>query len=361
MNILIIKTNPFAPEGITGVVMNLYRSMDKADMHIDAVAPGRAGKVYRDIFAQNGGKIYRIDRAISHPFRYVRQLKKRIIQGKYDVVHIHGNSRTMALDLLAAKQAGCPVRIVHGHTTNCAYKALHRLMTPLFFSLGTHFVACGEKVGQFLFGKHPYTVIPNGIPVKSYAFHSVKRQKLRQELGLENKFVLCNVGKLSEGKNQAFLLEVLKLILEEKKNAHLLLVGDGPQREALEEQAKELPVTFAGVTDRVEEYLNVADAFVMPSLYEGFPLSAMEAQANGLPCFLADTITQEVNVTGNVAYLPLEATAWVTALAECADAQERSRRSAQAQEAMIAKGYDNVAISKALKTYYEQALEREGE
>ena len=360
MNILIIKTNPFAPEGITGVVLNLYRCMEKQDVHIDVVAPGRSEKQYRDIFAQNGGKIYRIDRSIAHPVRYVRQLKKRIQLGKYDIVHIHGNSRTMVLELLAAKLAGCPVRIAHGHTTNCTYKALHYLVTPLFFSLATHLVACGEKVGKFLFGKRPYTIIPNGIPIKKYGFQSIRRQSLRRELGLEEKLVLCNVGSLSQGKNQAFLLGVLKVLLQKNPNAHLLLVGDGQLRQELEEQAKGLPVTFVGLTNQVEDYLNAADVFVMPSLFEGFPLSAMEAQANGLPCILSDTITREVNVTGNIRYLPLEEAAWVQTLLECDDWTGRSRRSFDAQDGMLAQGYDGALISKTLTEYYEKAVKEVG-
>lgn len=361
MNILIIKTNPFAPEGITGVVLNVYRSMDKQNMQIDAVAPGRAEKQYRDIFAQNGGKIYRIDRSLAHPIRYVRQLKKRMEQGKYDIVHIHGNSRTMALELLAAKLAGCPVRIAHGHNSDCTYKVLHYLMTPLFFALCTHSLACSEKAGKFLFGKRPFTVIPNGINAKLYSFNSVKRQSLRQQLGLSDKAVFCTVGRLSPVKKHSFLLRVFKTIAEKREDVHLLIIGDGVLRKELEEQAKGLPVTFVGLTDKVEEYLSASDAFLLPSLFEGFPLSVMEAQANGMTCFLADTVTQEVNVSGSVRYLPLEEAAWVSALEDWDYFSGRSRNSFDNQELMLEKGYDNTAISKTLKSLYETLLEREGE
>jgi len=359
MNILIVKTNPFAPEGITGVILNLYRWMDKKDVHIDAVAPGRAAKVYRDVFAQNGGRIYRIDRSLSHPFRYIRQLKKRIRQGNYDIVHIHGNSRTMALDLLAAKLAGCQVRIVHGHSTDCTYKLVHRLLTPLFFALYTKGFACGEQAGKFLFGKRPFTVIANGIDTKAYAFNSVKRQSVRRELGLEDKTVFCSVGKLSAGKNHGFLLRVFQDLAAQRKDVHLLLVGDGELRRALQEQAEELPVTFVGLTDHVADYLSASDAFVMPSLFEGFPLSAMEAQANGLRCFLADTITDEVDVTGNMQYLPLEEVAWVEALSLHGQLSNRIHQSLDAKEAMLAKGYDNAHLGAKLKQYYETLAKEE--
>lgn len=361
MNILIIKTNPFAPEGITGVVLNLYRSMDKEDLHIDAVAPGRAEKQYRDIFAQNGGKIYRIDRSLFRPIRYVRQLKKRIAEGKYDIVHIHGNSRTMVLELLAARLAGCPVRIVHGHNSDCTYKALHYLMTPWFFGLCTHRLACGEKAGKFLFGKRPFTVIPNGINAKGYGFHSVRRQALRQQLGLEDKAVFCTVGRLSPVKNHSFLLRVIKALAEKREDVHLLIIGDGELRKELEVQAKGLPVTFVGSTQQVADYLSASDVFLLPSLFEGFPLSVMEAQANGLPCLVADTVTQEVNVTGNVRYLPLEEAAWISALENWEPSPGRSRRSYDDQELMLEKGYDGTAISKSLKIIYKTALEEEGE
>ena len=361
MNILIVKTTPFAPEGITGVICNLYRFMDKKDLHIDVVTPGRAEKKYRDIFTQNGGKVYRIDRSLFRPVRYVRQLKKRIKEGKYDIVHIHGNSRTMALDLLAAKLAGCKVRIAHAHNTDCFYKALHYLMPPLFHSLCTHGFACGEEAGKFLFGKHPYTVVPNGIEVRKFAYNSVSRQSSRARLGLENKLVLCAVGRLSPVKNHSFLLRVLKQLKEKKPNCHLLLLGDGDLRTELQAQAQGLPVTFVGLTDKVEDYLNASDIFVLPSLFEGFPLSAMEAQVSGLICLLADTVTQEVNVSGNCLYLPLEENDWVSALLALDLQLGRSRRSFDAQEAMQRHGYDNVAASAYLRDSYEKTLEKAGE
>lgn len=359
MNILIVRTTPFAPEGITGVILNLYRSMDKKDLQIDAVAPGRAGKVYRDIFAQNGGKIYRIDRSLSHPFRYIRALKKRIKQGNYDIVHIHGNSRTMALELYAAKLAGCKVRIAHGHNSDCTYKFLHRLMTPLFFRLCTHGVACGEQAGKFLFGKRPFTVIPNGIHTSVYGFDAGKRRALRAELGLEEQTVFCTVGRLAPVKNHSFLLSAFEKAAEKREDLHLLCIGDGELREQLQTQANNLPVTFVGLTDRVEEFLGASDAFLLPSLYEGFPLTAMEAQANGLVCYLADTITKDVNVTGNIQYLPLEESAWLDALLACSRMPDRSRRSLEAKEKMLAQGYDNTKIAENLKKYYKNAMEGE--
>lgn len=360
MNILIIKTNPFAPEGITGVVLNLYRSMDKENMHIDAVAPERAEKQYRDIFTQNEGKIYRIDRSLAHPIRYIRQLKKRIEQGKYDIVHIHGNSRTMALELLAAHLAGCKVRIAHGHNSSCTYKFLHYLLTPLFFALCTHGFACGEEAGKFLFGRRPFTVIPNGINGRQYAFNSIKRQALRQQLGLEDKVIFCTVGRLSPVKNHSFLLRVFKTLGEKRKDIHLLIIGDGELRSQLQAQAKDLPVTFVGLTDKVDAYLSASDAFLLPSQFEGFPLSVMEAQANGLICFLSDTITKEVDIAGAVEYLPLEETTWVAALADWDYLPGRSRLGFTNQETMLAQGYDNTTISRKLKEYYEEALKTEG-
>ena len=211
-----------------------------------------------------------------------------------------------------------------------------------------------------MFGHRPFTVIANGIHTRQYAFHSIKRQELQKELGLENKFVLSTVGRLSPVKNHSFLLRVLRTLTEKRQNVHLLLIGDGELRKELQEQAKDLPVTFVGLTDKVEAYLSASDLFVLPSLFEGFPLSAMEAQASGLTCLLADTITQEVNVTGNSLYLPLEEADWVSALCVLERQPDRSYRSAQAQELMQKQGFDNEKISAALREYYRNAVERAG-
>lgn len=195
---------------------------------------------------------------------------------------------------------------------------------------------------------------PNGIDVERFRFAPAARARVRGELGLEGKLVIGNVGRLCYQKNQTFLLDVLKAVQQRCPESALLLVGEGEDRPALREKAKKLGLEkaaiFYGLSGHVEELFWAMDVFVMPSRFEGLPVTAVEAQCAGLPCLFADTLTREVRLGEAVRYLPLTAPAgeWAEALLTA----EVRRDRATGAEAVREAGFDISGVSRRIEEFY---------
>ena len=148
--------------------------------------------------------------------------------------------------------------------------------------------------------------IPNGINIDKYRFNLSDRNTIRKKYRLESKKVIGNVGALIEQKNHEFLLKVFQKAHKEDRNLHLVLIGEGDCAEKINEKIKELgieeSVLMLGQTNEVSKWLSAFDIFAMPSIFEGLPVSVVEAQVSGLVCILSDKITKEVCVTDKVYY-----------------------------------------------------------
>lgn len=361
MRILTINTNPVGPDGITNVILNLIESMDMCDMTIDFMAINEPKEKYSNAFTQAGGTVHVIPRNVSHPICYLRKLVRLLKKESYDVVHAHGSSATLALEMLAAWLAGCKVRIAHSHNTTCKHMTLHKLLFPLFHLLCTHRLACGIEAGKWLHGNSNFVVVNNGVKTGRFAFSDRIRKEKRKALGIgDTTKLIGHVGIFNEAKNQNFLVEILDKLNDEYK---LLLLGHGSMRESVAQKVSDLGlsdrVIFGGVTDRVEDYLCAFDLLVMPSLYEGLPLSLIEAQASGLMCLVSENITHEVDKTGNLTFLSLEAGAekWAQAVQEMKLPEDRNEASKVAIERIIKHGYDIQTEAEKLRCYYINAVE----
>lgn len=258
---------------------------------------------------EKGCKIFKLREPSENYGEYFRELKSIMAKYPYTAVHAH-TMFSIGWVMLAAKQMKIPVRVSHAHSAlidgNGLVKSVYEtLMRRLILSCATDLVACGEKAGIRLYGEKAYkkrgNLILNGIDTAAFAFCDTKRNEIRERYGLTDKFVLGHTGRLAEVKNQAFILELMPLILKKRSNAVLMLIGDGDDRVKLSEKAKELKISdkviFVGNTTNVQDYLSAMDIFVFPSLYEGLPLSILEVQANGLPCIISDTVPPDVFLT----------------------------------------------------------------
>ena len=136
----------------------------------------------------------------------------------------------------------------------------------------------------------------------------------------DNAFVIGHVGRFLPVKNHDFLLDVFKLVVTERPESILCMVGDGELRDTIEKKAQALgviaSVKFLGNRSDVPQILSIFDAFVFPSLWEGFPLTLIEAQAARLPCFVSDKVNHCVEITNHVTFLALSSGAkdWARAI-----------------------------------------------
>lgn len=330
MKILLINTVPTDRNGITGVLFNYLKAMNTEGMILDLLAINEPSDNYKKIVEEKGGKVFVIPR-LKGTLAYWSGLYSLVKRERYDEVHIHGNSHTVVLELTAIWFAGCKVRIVHAHTTQTNRPISHKLATPLFNMFYTHGLACGEAAGKWMFGNKKFTVLNNGVDTKKFAFNPAFRHELRESLGWENCKVIGHVGYFMELKNHKWIVEVFRELHKRDNTYRLLLIGDGELRPEIEKQIADCglsdTVKFTGNIDNVNEYLNAMDIVLMPSLFEGLPLTLIEQQANGLKCVVADTITREADKTKSLTFLSLNApvSSWADTILEILGEDNRDR------------------------------------
>ena len=304
--------------GIETMLMNFYRHIDREQVQFDFLANKPDIGDYDEEIRSMGGRIFVTPGYMNYRayLDYMTDLFKK--HPEYRIIHTH-NGSLMLYALQSAKKNHIPVRIAHAHATAVPVglkNELKKLMRPLIKYVATDYWGCSNAAGEFYFSKkrwdHAHELIHNAIAVDQFTFNESKRAEIRNQYGLNDKFVIGNVGRLAPQKNQKKLIELFAVLKKKRPDAHLVIIGTGELEEKLKQQARELgisdSVTFTGVLSNVNEWYSAFDVFVMTSLYEGLPVVAVEAQAADLPCVLTDTITPEVKITENVRFLGLDDT-----------------------------------------------------
>ncbi|WMJ84226.1 glycosyltransferase [Oscillospiraceae bacterium LTW-04] len=361
IKVLMSSTNSYTKNGVTNVMLNLFRNIDKTDIRIDFVAIEEPDDNIRLEIEAAKSKITVVPRSIRHFIRFISRFSK-VCKG-YDIVHVHGNSATIALELFAAKKAGIKTRIAHSHNSTCKFKKLDILCRIPFYALCNGYLACGQKAGEWLFGKRGFQVINNGIDTEKFAFDQKKRYVIRDKLGWHSNKIIGHVGNFVEAKNHTLILDIFADAYQKDNNCRLLLLGDGRLKQDIMKKAQALKIAdmvcFVGNTDYVADYLCAMDLVLMPSLFEGLPLALVEEQSNGLKCIVSDAITTDVDLTGNLIFIPLyaEIVKWSNVILNLDIDMDRTLVSNNAIALIKKKGFDSRQSACQLEKYYlEQNL-----
>jgi len=330
-------------------------------------------KAAQEEYRSYGVKIYTGNIPGSVNFKNPKANKKvradieRILRDeKIDIVHI--NSRFFAFHVLllsAAKKAGISIRVSHFHGSLVEPffdRIVHTFLRMRIRSLATAYAGCSKEKAVYLFGEKgiqsdKWRLIPNTIQTERFKFNEAERKKKRELIGVaDDEILLGAVGRVEKEKNHIFLIGVLKKLLRSMPKAKLIILGDGSERERLQEKSRELglddKVILYGATDDVPGWLSAMDYYLMPSLSEGFPISAVEAQASGLVCLLSDRITKEADITADVYHLPIDKgeKEWTKAVLRIAptSATERSKFA----EIIKSKGFDEISTPDYVRQLY---------
>ncbi len=315
MKVLIVETTLFGYDGITSVITNYYRYQDHNRVQMNLVTINPVSESFLKELSQHNSRNIVLPYRNANPVKYVHKLAEILRKGKYDIIHVHGCSSTMAVEMLAGKLAGVKIRISHSHNTKCDHVKADKILRPFFNRWCNVGFACSKEAGQWLFPQKEFSVISNGVDLEKFQFQPSVREEMRKRYGLEHNFVVGHVGRFSLQKNHRKLIEIFAEISRQHENAKLVLVGDGELKEEIQELAEKqhLDVLFAGLSNEVEKWLQAMDVMVFPSLFEGLPLGMVEAQASGLPCVLSNTVSHDAKLTDLVAFVDLEAEASVWA------------------------------------------------
>lgn len=357
--------------GAETMIMNLYRCMDRSRIQFDFVIHTLDKCDYTEEIEGLGGKIYSMKPfGVSTAGIYCRQWREFFKKHKeYRIIHGHMRS-TAALYLKEAKRAGL-ITIAHSHNTSSgsgiSAVIKNLLQYPLRFQ-ADYLFACSQLAGEWLYGKKAcrsrrFHLLLNGILPEEFTFDADMRRLKREEMQTEPEIpVFLHVGRMEEQKNHRFLLQVMKELVKKEPSAQLWLCGTGPLMPEICAQLEKEEITahvrLLGIREDVSALMQAADVFLFPSLYEGLPVTVVEAQAAGLPVVMSDTITEEVLLTELVKVCPLTAKEEVWAekalellyVGSCAE-----RRSYAAQIAK--KGYDVRKNAEELSAFYQKLYE----
>ena len=298
--------------GAETLLINILSNIDLNQFQIDFLCYGDKFFDYEKTIKKYHSNIFRLYPPTRVGMkRHIKEVKVFLKSNHYDVVHVH-NLFNCGPVLFAAYLAKVRVRIAHSHNTDYLDEGKISFKKKIYYVLAkfllnvfsTHKLACGEKAGKFLY--YPwcnFKVVKNGIPSEKYKFNEEIQKKYRNDFHIANDtLVLGHVGRFTEQKNHKRLIEIYSQILKKIPNCVLVLNGKEEKEEVIKKQVKKLKidkkVLFLGVRDDVNNLYNMMDVFIFPSLYEGLPFTIVEAQCNGLPIYLSDTITREVDMTG---------------------------------------------------------------
>lgn len=304
--------------GIENFIMNVYRNIDRDKVQFDFLVHYKKKFYFDDEIEKLGGKIYRFsfmeDKKL---IKYISELKTFFEQHKeYRVIHAHMGSLG-GIYLNIAKKSGVPIRIAHSHGAshlNTLKGYIKFFMNKGFKYAANIYWACSTEAGIYMFGnKKKFELIPNAIDIEKFNYNISIRNEVREELSLKDNLVVGNIGRFNLQKNHLFLLDIFDEIHRINPNTVLLLIGNGELEKNIKEKINELKLNSAvkllGIRNDVNRIYQAMDLFLMPSLFEGLPLTGVEAQVSKLKCFFSDAITKEVAITNNVKFIPLSLSA----------------------------------------------------
>lgn len=300
--------------GLEATIMNHYRLLDHDKVQFDFIVQEDSTFVPEDEIKSLGGRVFTIP-SYKKLNAYVEKCEDLFSHLHPDIVHSNMNALSI-FPLRAAKKAGIPIRIAHSHSTanskEIARTAIKNVLRPFSKVYPTQLVACGVYSAEWLFGKRVVEqgkvhYIKNAVDLHKFAYHKEQRSKLRTELGISDKFVIGQIGRFTSQKNHAFALDVFSHLHRTMPNSVYVTLGSGELMEETKRKAQSLGISdsvlFLGQRNDSQYWYSVFDILLFPSLYEGLPLTAIEAQGAGLPILASSNITKEAFIESDLTHI----------------------------------------------------------
>jgi len=323
--------------GAETFLMKVSRALPADAYQLDFVV-SKTGGCYTEEVLERGGRIFFVPLRTKKPVSAMIEMARIVRDNRFDCVLKLTDTPLGVVDLIAAKIGGAKKLAVRSCNAlsglSWKKRVLYGALRPLLNWLTDVKIAPSMLAAEFTFGKREahrnVHIVHNAVDLRVFCFDPAGRKTIRDEFGLKDKFVVGHIGRFAHQKNHPFLLETFKFIHDKVPNAVLMLVGTGALMEQAQKKAEQLgilsSVLFLGQRFDIPQILSAMDVFVFPSFHEGMPNTVIEAQATGLPCIIADTITRDADITGLVQYLSLDSGAsnWADAACSKMDAGERS-------------------------------------
>ena len=315
----------------------------------------------RNIVEDLGSKIYVVPTFKGTNIIEVKKAWNELFENHPEYKIIHSHSRSYAsIYLPIAKKYGLKT-IIHSHNTSNGQGIKSSIKDLLQYPLryqADYFIGCSRMAGEWLFGEkivqsNNFFVLNNAIDTDKFVYNKQLRDEYRKEFGLTDEKVFIQVGRLTEQKNYGFTIDLFNDFLKEYPNSKLFIVGNGELRDAIDKKIDdygiENNIVILEYRNDVNALLQMADYFLMPSLFEGLSVAAIEAQASGIRCLCSEFCDKNVNVTGLCEFLPLEKKVWIESMSQL---YVRSNK----KQDIIDSGFDVNNTAKWLEDFYRKIV-----
>lgn len=343
--------------GIESFVMNYYRCIDRSIIQFDFINPYDKPLAYEKEILLLGGIIHKLPDFHKNPILFRKELFG--VMKNYNIVHIHMLSAANLIPLQVAVKCNVKTIIAHSHNTlaeGLLRRILHKMNYRKIKKYANILLACSEKAGEWMFGEGTsFEVMKNAININRYVYNQQYRMECRKEFNIDEDALLYgNVGRLNVQKNQLFLIDIFVEILKWQPNSYLCIIGDGELKQDIMNKIIKLRISdrvvMAGRRVDVEKLYNAMDAIIMPSIFEGLPITLVEAQANGLKCYVSkNKVPAESKVLDSMEFLELSlgAKKWAERIVNTDCHRDRSTK-----DVLTLQHYDILKESARLESVY---------
>ena len=299
--------------GVESVLYNYFSKIENKKFDNIIISHDEINKENAKMFENIGFKLYKVTPKRKSLIKNFIELKGIISKEQPDVLHVHMTSSSY-MALIVGCICNINIRVCHSHLSFPKKRLKDKLYNGLCKIFANVYMACSEDASRYLFGdkdtnKKKVIILKNAIQMDKFRYNENMRNELRHNLKLEGKFIIGNIGRFTEQKNQKRILEIFEEIHKKDKESVLLLIGDGEDKEDIINIAKEKGIFkniifLSAITD-IQNYYQIMDVFLFPSLYEGLGIVLVEAQVSGLFCIASDVVPKEVKVSDNIEFISL--------------------------------------------------------
>ena len=354
--------------GAETFIMNIYRKIDRTKVQFDFLVYTDEKQDYEDEIVRLGGRVIHMSCETGiKAFLSIPKFKRVISEnGPYKIIHIQTLLNSV-WPLLALPKNCSTVRMVHSHNTRnkvlmSGIESLYEKFSKNIIQSRTQImVACGKGAGEYLFGEKFHNggiVLNNGIDMDIHAVrneHAVA--SIRKEYDLNDKLVIGSVARFNEVKNHPFMVKIAKALKDQGIDFRMLFVGNGDGENAIrqfvQENDIEQEIIFTGLRSDIPDLMFTFDVFLMPSHFEGNPVTLVEAQAAGLPCVITDNISKEMDMgLGLIKRCSLSDSADVWAEAILSISNNRCTNETLIRQKISSCGFDAQATADQLLSIY---------
>lgn len=324
---------PTAPSsGITQYILNILSELESADMRADILS-FRNDRL-KKWTETHGTEYFELDISMyKHPFLYRRFLEDVFSKG-YDVVHFNISTISTLTIFKYAKKCGVKKIIVHSHSSfseltsplrKAVFNNLHKILRIIANRYYDVKCACSVTAAEWMYGKknvQSTLILNNAVDTDKFAYSAKNAEEIRTKYSVKTKYLIGHIGRFTVPKNHSFLIDVFSELCKTRNDCTLMLVGNGEFLQSIKNKVSDLnlngSVIFVDFQEDIYKYYSAMDLLLLPSLFEGLPITLIEAQANGLSSLVSDAVTKECNLTGIVEFYPLSESAnqWAQKISE---------------------------------------------